>query len=87
MSQLEYKLGLEIQLEKEKYRIVRIIERSHSLHAEGDKEMVIDESYIELKGQSGEIEFVTLSSDKKPYEGPKSTIAAPTAIPWNKGDS
>lgn len=83
----EYALGKQLEVEGEAYRVVRIVQNSQSLHTSEDKkEYVLEESYLELKSAKGEIEFIALHSEQKPYEGEASKITAPALIPWKRGE-
>ena len=84
----EYKIGLEIKHptdEKQRWRVVRIVERDTALVVNDQgKEFITTESYVMLKSERGEIDFVLLLS-----ESTSSAVSTPgqiTPLPtlWRK---
>jgi len=68
-------LGNTITHKGRQYRVVRVIDHSQTLFEEEDgKTFVEDTSYLELKGEDGDVDFIFLVQAVKPYEGPSSVI-------------
>ena len=68
-------------------RVVRIIHESLTLYeGEGETPFIIRESYAELKGADGGMDFLTLSREKLPYDGPQSLIRGLEPISWKEDD-
>lgn len=63
----EYKIGLEVKHptdEKQRWRVVRIVERDTALVVNDQgEEFITTESYAMLKSERGEIDFVLLLSE------------------------
>lgn len=79
----DYPIGATVDHKDDKYRVVRIIVKSVSLHEEEGKETYLQtESYVELKGADGSIDFVSLTLEREPYVGPPSTIKGLSPINW-----
>jgi hypothetical protein len=79
----EYPIGVVVVHKDEQYRVVRIIGQSTSLF-EDDKQVYLQiESYVELKGADGSIDFVTLEMERKAYEGGPSIIKGLDPINWS----
>jgi len=45
---------------------------------------IILESYVQLKDELGQIDFIVMNSEKLPYTGPTSTIKALEPLQWRK---
>jgi len=74
---LNAKLGDVIEHNAQPFRIVRIIMNSTTLYEpEVGETYVVEESYLELKGADGAVEFISLREEEKPFTGPSSLIRA-----------
>lgn len=80
---LTVELGQELTRNGAQFRVVRITQQD-SLFESEDLVEVISEHLLELKSQEGKISFEVLSSERKPYQGPQSSIKAPDPIQWRK---
>lgn len=69
-------LGEVIKHQGRPFRIVRVVKSISLLETEGGICSVLDEAYLELKGTNGEIEFLELTSEEKPYNGESCPIRA-----------
>ena len=78
----EYPLGAIVTHKDEQYRVVRIIGQSTSLFESETGAYVQIESYVELKGSDGSIDFVSLEMVRVPYEGGASVIKGLEPINW-----
>jgi hypothetical protein len=89
---IQVKLGEVIQHEGTPWRVVRIVTHDYSLFEEegiagnrpSQPPYTLEESYIMLKDVDGKVDFIVLSSNKKPYEGEPSPIKALKPIVWRK---
>lgn len=84
MSTRQLQLGDEIEHKGGMWRVVRIIISDHSLFEDHAGTYVISESYIQVKSPDGEIDFVTMSTEKLEYTGEPSTIKAIDPLLWRK---
>jgi hypothetical protein len=83
MSQL--KLGQTIQHNAKNCLVVRVIEHSTTLFEGDEGAFILDESYVQLKGEDGSVEFIPLVEEKKPFtkeEGCK--IKGLEPVSWGK---
>lgn len=71
---LEYPIGATVEHHKEQWRVVRIIGSSVTLFEDDTQAYLQTESYVELKGADGSIDFVSLTMERTPYEGPTSVV-------------
>lgn len=78
----DYAIGTTVKHKEEDYRVVRIIGASTSLFEDDKGAYIQVESYVELKGTDGSIDFVTLEMERKPYEGGPSMIKGLSPINW-----
>ena len=80
-------LGETVQRGDQPYRVVRVIKESVTLYEPDEgtaPPYIVTESYIELKGADGNIEFEVVASVQTTYVGEPSTIKACTPISWRK---
>jgi hypothetical protein len=70
----EYPIGVTIEHNGEQFRVVRIISNSITLFEDEKGCYLQTESYVELKGADGMIDFITLTRERTPYEGSPSII-------------
>jgi hypothetical protein len=76
-------LGQEIERDDKKFLVVRIIEKSLVLFEEPSGVMyTLEESYVELRGAQGEVEFVVLFENMQPFTNKKSTIKGLDPLTW-----
>jgi hypothetical protein len=68
----DYTIGITLEHKGEQFRVVRIITNSITLFEDEKGVYLQIESYIELKGLDGSIDFITLTRERNPYEGPTS---------------
>lgn len=73
---MKVELGDTIPLKGQNWRVVRIIDHSLTLIEFEGKNFVVDEVYIELKGNDGSIDFIQVDKEQRPYEGQPSVIRA-----------
>ncbi len=57
-------------------RVVRVINKSLTLYEGPKRPYIVEESYLELKGSDGSIEFIQLDKQELPYTGASSVIKA-----------
>lgn len=77
-------LGETIVVGDVQYRVVRVVNKSLTLFQGAEGVYIIEESYLELKGSDGGIDFIELDRKKLAYTGPSSTIKA--LEPIQKGE-
>jgi hypothetical protein len=77
-------LGSEIERDGQTWRVVRLVIQEHSLFEDENGVYIVTETHAQLKGAEGQVDFMVLSSEKFPYEGPASTIKALAPIPWRR---
>jgi hypothetical protein len=85
MPEAIYGIGSIVPHKNEAWRVVRIITKSETLFEPEDGRepaYVAVESYVELKGADGMIDFVVLSQEKKKYEGGASIIKGLEPVLW-----
>lgn len=81
--QLAAVLGQEIEWQGGKWLVVRLIQKSLALFEENDGSLfTVDESYAEIKGPHGELDFITLLEEIQPFTNKKSTIRALDPVAW-----
>jgi hypothetical protein len=83
-------LGEVIKHENKPWRVVRIIEKSRTLFEPEQGEgapFILEESYVELKGPEGDINFIVLAEEKQPYTGPSCPILGLSPVTKQKGVS
>jgi hypothetical protein len=81
----DYPIGGTIEHKNEQYRVVRIIGQSVSLFEDEKGTYLQTESYVELKGADGSIDFVSLTLERTPYEGGSSIIKGLEPINFGGG--
>lgn len=83
MSQ-QLELGKVTTYKEREWLVVRVVERSSTLF-ELPKEgvFVIEESFVQLKDRDGNVEFIILLEERKPFEK-QSQIPALEVEPWRK---
>lgn len=59
-----------------------MITGDHTLFEDDKEAFIIHESYMQLKGPNGEIDFIVHQSEKLPYSGDPSPIKALSPLPW-----
>jgi hypothetical protein len=88
---MQAELGSVIELKGKAYRIVRLVDRSFTLVQRSDgQEVIIEESYIQLKGADNSVEFVQLTKAERAYEGlpqPIKPLEPIVNIAYPKGDN
>jgi hypothetical protein len=80
----EYKIGMEIEIHGKRSVVTRIVE-STSLFEDTDKKecYTLDEYYLELLSEEGEIGFISLREAKTPFTPPEGRkILYPMPLPW-----
>jgi len=78
-------LGATIKYKDRAWRVVRIINKSHSLfEPENASPYVLEEVYAELKSPEGDIDFLVIESEKRDYKGEDSPIKGLHPLPWRK---
>ena len=82
----DYPIGHTIKHNDADYRVVRIIGESVSLFEDDKQAYLQTESYVELKNAEGHVDFVTLTMERVPYEGPISSIKGLEPINFSIGD-
>jgi len=80
----EYQLGSEIVHKEKTWRIIRVLSNDQSLFEDESGLFIILESYVQLKDELGQIEFIVMNSEKLPYSGPTSTIKALEPLQWRR---
>jgi len=80
----EYQIGSEIQYKDRSWRIIRVLSNDQSLFEDESGLFIILESYVQLKDELGQIDFIVMNSEKLPYTGPTSTIKALEPLQWRK---
>lgn len=75
-----YTLGEEVLSGGKRFRVVRIITDSRTLCRNGEHDIEIRESYVQLRGEDGSPDFIVLEEDVFPYTGPSSKIL-PLRVP------
>ena len=82
---MEMKLGDTVKHKDEPFRVIRIVEKSRTLFETDEGESyVVEESYVELKGGTGDIEFITLYRTRLSYEGAESLIKGQGPVLWRE---
>ena len=78
-------LGSTVKYKDRAWRVVRIINKSHSLfEPENASPYVLEEIYAELKSPEGDIDFLVIESEKREYKGEDSPIKGLHPLPWRK---
>lgn len=78
-------LGETVTRGDQPYRVIRVIKESSTLYEpEEGESYTLTESYLELKGGDGNIEFEILNSVKTIYVGNPSTIKGCTPVKWRE---
>lgn len=80
-----YPIGSNVKHKEELWRVVRIIGQSTSLFEDETGAYVQIESYVELKGLDGSIDFISLEMERAPYAGSPSIIKGLEPINWTPG--
>ena len=75
-------LGQEVEHEGKPYLIVRIDKSTTLFENEEGKCYKVDEEYVQLRSQYGEIAFIPLFEVEEPFEAKRSTIKALPEQPW-----
>lgn len=78
-------LGETVKYKNMPFRIVRVVKSISLLETESGVCSILDETYLELKGHNGEIDFLELTSEEKPYVGPSCPIKALAPLWKEKG--
>lgn len=81
----QYELGKTITVLEKPYLVVRLIEKSSTLFEDpkGDC-FIITESYAQLRGPDGEVEFVVFYEQQQPCEKPAGQIPGLEPVIWRK---
>lgn len=74
-------LGQDLLWKDRVVRVVRIVRDDTSLFETKDSSYTIQESYAQVIGEDGIVDFIVFSSAKIPFIGPKSKIKALQPIP------
>jgi len=76
-------LGSLLTHQGQSWRVVRVVKSETLFQLPEGPPYIIDESYIEIRSFSGDIDHILLSPVKKlPYEGPYSGIKGLPPIPF-----
>jgi hypothetical protein len=59
-----------------------VIDKSISLFEDETSCYIVEEAYVELRGQNGETEFVTLIEKESPFTGKTSSLKGLPTVPW-----
>lgn len=81
-----YNLGQEFEHEGHLVKVIRIVHHEALMEDKNKQMSVITEDYLELKLENGTIDFLVLTSERKPFaptEG-QAVIKAPEPIVWRK---
>ena len=62
-------LGDTIPFKGQQFRVIRIVDHSLTLYQHENRLSVVDEVYLELKGDDGSIDFLEVSKEERPYTG------------------
>ena len=81
----EYPIGHTIKHFDADWRVVRIIGSSITLFEDKEEVYLQTESYVELKNADGAVDFVTLTLERAPYDGPPSAIKGLEPINFDSG--
>ena len=77
-------LGGEVEHNGKQWRVVRLVSRDLTLIEDETGSHLIEETYVMLKSAEGTVDFVVLSSEKRLYDGPSSTIKALNPLSWRQ---
>lgn len=77
-------LGGEVEHNGRKQRVVRIVGKDLTLFENETEACVVEETYVMLKDEAGNVSFMVLSSEKSPYNGTRSTIKGLDPLAWRK---
>lgn len=80
---LSASLGDEFERGGVRWRVVRIVRQDALFESDGVLE-IISEHLLELKAETGSIDFEVLSSSREPYLGQTGSIKAPERIEWRR---
>jgi hypothetical protein len=80
-----YVLESEVSLENKVWRITRIVHDDESLFQDKQGNTYITkESYLQLHSEEGRVHHHVLSSERREYDGPRSSIKGLPALPWRQ---
>jgi hypothetical protein len=77
-------LGDTINYKGQAWRVVRMIFDDQTLFTESGQSYVIKESYVQIKNEDGDADFLVHKTEKLPYLGPSSHILGLAALPWKE---
>lgn len=66
------------------WRVVRLVRQSAIFENQEGVTEVVTEELLELKSETGQIDFEVLASDRQPYTGQPSPIKAPEPLNWRR---
>lgn len=81
MSTQTYALGQEVEIDSKKYLVVRFDECVALFENEDGTTTKIEERFVQLRAETGDYRFVTLSEKIEPFKKTSQLKALPE-VPW-----